>query len=142
VPADAVKPLTEVGQWLSANGEAVYGRRGRVVTDGWARGGNGLTSTSLSADKRSVYLWNWIAPPKGEMYLGGYFTAPVSVTLLSTGEAVPFTHEGSRIRLTGLKKGAGCGIAVYKMPGYPLSSQRSAVLTNICRSFSPPCRRF
>ena len=99
VPADAVKPLTEVGEWLARNGDCVYGRKlpsvGRSM-------GNGVTGSSRSADGKTVYLWNWIWPDKGTMGVGGYATAPKRVYTLHDGRELAFEHKGHRIILKDL----------------------------------------
>ncbi len=99
VPADAIEPLTQVGAWLRENGQAVYGRRPRCPI-----GGNGVCGTSLSPDGRHVYLWNWIWPTGGQMGLGGYRTAPRSVSLLKDGTPLAFEHRGQRLLLTDLPR--------------------------------------
>ena len=116
VPADAVEPLTGVGEWLARNGEAVYGAKRRCDRDRF-EGGNGLCATSVSANGKTVYLWDWIWPHGGKMGLGGYFTAPKRVTLLATGQEVPFSFDGQRIVLEGLPETCPdpLGVAVIKM---------------------------
>lgn len=113
VPADAVEPLTRVGDWLARNGEAAYGKKSHHC----AVGGNGLSEVTCSADGKTVYLWHWIWPHGGTMSYGGYFTAPKRVTLLATGEEVAFTHDGHRITLTGLPESCPdpVGVAVIRM---------------------------
>ncbi len=94
VPADAVKPLKEVGEWLRRNGECAYGYHPAARF-----GGNGISSATTSPDEKTVYLWNWIWPTGGEMGIGGYCDAPKRVYILSTGQDIPFTHKGQRILL-------------------------------------------
>lgn len=108
VPADAVKPLTGVGEWLARNGEAAYGAKMRTsaLGSGWGLGANGVSAASLSADGRHLYLWNWIWPHGGEMGLGGYEDAPESVTVLATGEKVDFELREHRLVLKNLPEKA------------------------------------
>lgn len=99
VPEDAVKPLTEVGDWLRVNGEAVYGKMKRELS---ADGSVNYTQHHLfraSGKDNKVYLWFFIWPQNGEIALGGYDTAPKSVRVSSTGENVPFEFRGQRIIL-------------------------------------------
>ncbi|MBE6884379.1 MAG: alpha-L-fucosidase [Ruminococcaceae bacterium] len=118
VPSDAVTPLTEVGEWLSRNGEVVYGRRlGKWDRFGWNGGANGISSVSCSEDGKTCYLWCWIWPKGGSMAIGGYFDAPRKVSILSTGEEIRFSHDGHRIILEGLPEKCPdpSGIAVIKL---------------------------
>lgn len=112
VPADAVEPLTQVGEWLSRNGEAVYGKRPRC-----SLGGNGVSASTYSPDGNTVYIWQWIWPANGEMAFGGYFDAPNKITILATGEEVDFTSDGHRIMLHNLPKECPdpTGVGVIKM---------------------------
>ena len=96
VPADAVAPLTKVGQWIAENGPAGYGKKDKTVP--W--GANGVCGTSLSGN--TVYLWNWIWPKGGEMGVGGFSTLLKSVTLLKDGSSIAFEQKGHRIILKGL----------------------------------------
>ena len=114
VPSEAVEPLTKVGEWLTENGEAVYGKK--VSTGGNAAGANGVSSTSF--DGKNVYVWNWIWPSNGTMIFGGYKNAPKSVSILSTGAAVDFEHKGHRLILKNLPERSPdkvAGVAVIKM---------------------------
>ena len=103
VPADAVKPLTGVGEWLSRNGECAYGK---VKPVGRHSMGNGICDASRSADGRKVYLWNWIWPAGGEMGFGGYADAPRRVYLLASGQEIEFEHRGQRVILKNLPEKA------------------------------------
>lgn len=102
VPEEAVVPLEQVGRWLTANGEAVYGNIWRDIRKaGWKPfGGNGVSG--CSAKGKTIYLWNWIWPRGGQMDVGGYATAPVRVYLLESGRDLDFEHLGQRIRLKNL----------------------------------------
>ncbi|MBO4219314.1 MAG: alpha-L-fucosidase [Clostridia bacterium] len=113
VPADAVGPLTRVGDWLSRNGEAAYGKKAARYN----YEANGIAGVTMSEDKKTLYLWHWIWPHGGSESIGGYFDAPVKATLLATGEEVSFTHDGHRITLTGLPERCPdpAGVAVIKL---------------------------
>lgn len=103
VPADAIAPLQEVGEWLARNGECVYGRKWKYPIEKWWYGlGNMVCGYSNSPDGKKVYLWNWIWPKNGEMGLGGYFTAPRRVYLLADGTDLDFEHKSQRIILKNL----------------------------------------
>lgn len=116
VPKDAIEPLSRFGDWLRANGEAVYGRKLRYF-EGQARA-NQVSGCTCSLDRKTVYVWNYIWPKNGEMMLGGYKNAPKRITVLATGEEIRFRHDGHRLILTGLPErspDAILGIAVLKM---------------------------
>ena len=117
IPADAVKPLTEVGEWLKKNGEAVYGElHPNLLSGSWFRGGNGISGITYGKDLKSIYLWNWITPENGEMYFSGAFTKAVAVTKLSDGSPVDFEYtDDHRVRMKGLKKKEGEIVPVYKI---------------------------
>ncbi|MBQ9506663.1 MAG: alpha-L-fucosidase [Clostridia bacterium] len=94
VPAEAVEPLTQVGRWLSAHGDAVYGRVDPAVGE--------FSVRSTTRKKNRVYVWNWIWPDNGEFTVGGYFTKLLEARLLPTGESLPFTQDKARITVKGL----------------------------------------
>jgi len=101
VPEEAIGPLETVGAWLEENGAAAYGPK--VKSSHFIRasfGANGVSSAS--SDGKTIYIWNWIWPERGEMGIGGYLTAPKSVRLLKDGSKIDFRHRGDRIILKGL----------------------------------------
>lgn len=117
VPEDAIEPLTKVGDWLSENGKAVYGKmiRNKDRRNPSFRG-NGVSGASF--DGNSIYLWNWIWPSKGEMVIGGYSTKPKSVKFVKTGENIDFEYSDHRIILKNLPDKAldnNLGITVIEM---------------------------
>lgn len=96
VPPEAVAPLRQVGRWLKANGEAVYGkvRKTNMVC---------LTGASnLTVKGNTVYLWKWIWPKEGQMILAGFEKPPRSVRCVSNGQPVAFRADGQRLFLEGL----------------------------------------
>lgn len=115
VPEEAIEPLETLGKWLSENGEAVYGEKAIV---GNTYTGCGLNLSSATPDKKNVYLWNMIWPPKDTLQLGGFLNAPTSITYLATGEKVDFKVDGHRIILQNLPKEAvdkHAGLTVFKL---------------------------
>lgn len=98
VPPEAVEPLTRLGEWLTVNGEAVYGKL--TKTAGNTNQANGVSRPSTKGN--TVYMWNKIWSPKnGEMWLGGFFNSPKSVTLMD-GTPLDFEKLGDRILLKNL----------------------------------------
>jgi alpha-L-fucosidase len=100
IPHEAIEPLTTVGKWLLQNGDAVYGRQERFK-EGW---GIGSGICSLSKKGKTVYVWNWIWPPNGELIIGGFTTKLASAKILASGKNLPFTQEKYRIILKDLPK--------------------------------------
>ena len=118
IPGDIVEPLHDLGKWLERNGEAVYGRKlAKWNVFSYTRGGNGISDGSCSEDGKTVYIWCWIWPKTGQMYMGGYMDKPEKVTILGTGQEVEFEHDGQRILFKGLPETCPdpLGIAVLKV---------------------------
>ncbi|KAL5470661.1 hypothetical protein EMCRGX_G028663 [Ephydatia muelleri] len=91
--------LTQMGAWLSINGEAIYGNvPWRVQNDTVDRN----TWYTASKDGLSVYAITFVAPtPGGELVL----TQPVptvstSVTLLGYNWILPFTSQSDGVQIT------------------------------------------
>ncbi len=121
VPADAIEPLTKVGRWLGANGDAAYGAKQRL---GWGHEPNGVCR--ISYDGKFVYAWNLIWPHSGQMALGGFADAPKSVSFMD-GTAIDFEHRGHRILLKNLPAEApdkAAGITVIRLEYDSLPSHR------------------
>ena len=110
VPAEAVEPLTKVGQWLAANGDAVYGRVDPAVGDFFIR--------SVTRKQNRVFLWSWIWPEDGEFTVGGYRTKLLEARLPATGESLPFTQDKARITVKGLPARCPdpvCGVGLVEL---------------------------
>jgi len=110
VPEEAVAPLTAVGKWLGANGEAVYGKLDRGTFIGTACG-------SYTYKGRVVYLWckNWPGP---SFTIGGFVTKLKKATLLVSGRPLKFEQERYRITFSGLPKNSPdkyAGVTVIKL---------------------------
>lgn len=93
IPEDSVRVLTEVGQWMTRNGESIHTTdRCQVHASefaGFTRRGNTLYM--------HVHFW-----PGGTIALGGLITKVTSARLLASGQSVKFEQERFRVRFTGL----------------------------------------
>jgi alpha-L-fucosidase len=93
IPEDSVRVLTEVGQWLTRNGESIHTTdRCQVHASefaGFTRRGNTLYM--------HVHFW-----PGDTIALGGLMTKVTSARLLASGQSVKFEQERFRVRFTGL----------------------------------------
>ncbi len=91
VPVEAIEPLTQVGEWLSKNGEAVYGKKDRKKNGGWT------TLAGMSYCGNTAYIWNWIYPADKVLIAAGYESKLNKVRMLATGQELTFKQEGRRI---------------------------------------------
>ena len=93
IPEESVRVLTEVGQWMSRNGEAIYGsdlcqvRHSEFAN--FTRKGNMLYM--------HVHFW-----PGDTVALAGLQTAVKSARLFANGQSLKFEQDRFRVRFTGL----------------------------------------
>jgi alpha-L-fucosidase len=98
VPDEAVEPLTTLGKWLEQNGEALYGAMDKFnVTTGRGLWGVGGMLQSLSRKGNTIYAWQWIWPPNGEIIISGLVGRLKSARVLGADRTLPFTQEKYRI---------------------------------------------
>lgn len=112
IPPEALEPLKTTGQWLSVNGEGVYGSLKRSPF----KFCSGVCSVSVK--ERFAYIWNWIWPQDGELILGGFATKLLRATVLADGTVLDFTQEPYRILLRNLPEKARdpiAGVTVLKL---------------------------
>jgi alpha-L-fucosidase len=97
IPEASVRILTEVGKWLAANGEAIYGSDNcqpwRPSYASFTRKGNTLYM--------HVHFW-----PGEDTSLSGLQCRVKSVRFLKSGQSIRFTQDENRIHLTGLPRNA------------------------------------
>jgi len=97
VPDESVRILTEIGQWMSRNGETIYTADPCQVSEslfaGFTRKGNTLYM--------HVHFW-----PGDTIALGGLTSQVKSVRLFATNQPVRFEQEKFRVRFRGLPKEA------------------------------------
>lgn len=93
IPEESVRVLAEVGQWMSRNGEAIYGAdRCQVRHSEFAnftRKGNTLYM--------HVHFW-----PGDTVALAGLQTAVKSARLFASGQSIKFEQDRFRVRFMGL----------------------------------------
>jgi len=93
VPAESVRVLTEVGQWMAVNGETIYKseiclpRRSNYAS--FTRTGNTLYM--------HVHFW-----PGQDVAISGLTVKVKSARLLKTNQEVKFSQDPYRVHLTGL----------------------------------------
>jgi len=93
IPEESVRVLTEVGKWMSRNGESIHTpdrcQPHRSNFANFTRKGNTLYM--------HVYFW-----PGETVSLGGMKTGIKSARLLASGQTVKFDQDRFRVRFTGL----------------------------------------
>jgi alpha-L-fucosidase len=102
VPEESVRILSEVGDWMAANGESIYQcdpcqpRRSNYAS--FTRKGNTLYM--------HIHFW-----PGDYVAISGLTVKVKSARLLKNGKAVAFTQDDWRVKFTGLPE---------KAPDYPV----------------------
>ena len=112
IPEEAIPRLTAVGQWITKNGEAIYGQMDRI--DGrmeWIPTGNWTTRGN------TAYFWcrHW---PGGELAIGGLRSTVERASYLATGEPITFEQKGERLILKNLPQSNPdeiAGVCVIKL---------------------------
>jgi alpha-L-fucosidase len=93
IPPQSIDILTEVGDWLSRNGKAIYDtdpcQPGRSEFMRFTRKGNTLYA--------HIYYW-----PGETAAIGGLRNKVLSARFLATGKPVKFDQDEFRVRLSGL----------------------------------------
>jgi len=109
VPEPCTRILTGVGEWLRKNGESIYGTE--VFTfDLRERGdhrGDWNFFGPVTAKGNALY-WLLRRTSGDTATLGGLQNKALSVRLLATGQELPFTQEGSRLRVGGIPAPGEC----------------------------------
>ena len=98
VPPEAVARLEKVGQWVSCNGEALYGATERV--DGrmeW------MPTGRWTIVGHNAYYWcsRW---PGGELAIGGLRVRVKEATILASGAPIAIEQTTDRLVLKGLPR--------------------------------------
>lgn len=81
----AIKRLRELGLWLAANGESIYGTAASPLgKPSWGR----FTVRALPGNRTRLYLHLWEATPGTALLLEGLCNQPLAATVLETGQPV------------------------------------------------------
>jgi alpha-L-fucosidase len=81
----AVKRLRELGLWLAANGESIYGaERSPLGKPSWGR----FTVRPLPENRTRLYLHLWEVTPGTALLLEGVRNAPLAAKVLESGQPV------------------------------------------------------
>jgi alpha-L-fucosidase len=112
VPEEAYERLIPVGQWISRNGEALYGQVDRA--DGWMEW---MPTGQWTLKGNAAYYWcnRW---PGRELAIGGLQTQVLRASLLATGEPIAFEQTENRLVLKGLPETSPdeiAGVTVIKL---------------------------
>lgn len=100
VPAASARLLRRMGDWLSRNGEAIYGHVDRPQLEGMY---NVAGAWTLKGRTAYLHVHAW---PGERLTLGGFRTKVKSVRLLTGGKAVRVRQHGERVELGGLPEAA------------------------------------
>lgn len=108
----AIKRLREIGLWLEANGEALYGTRGSSLgTPGWGR----ITEKTLVSGKKRYFLHLWDYEPGGSLTVKGIKGEVSSARILETDQPVPVEVDPEGIVLTIPREAGGCSLPVIAL---------------------------
>ena len=99
VPENQQEVLKDVGKWLSANGEAIYGvdaqHRETMINSSSGR-------FTIKDGRVYFYVVNW--PLDGRIIVGGIKKKIENACILSSGEKLEFNQTGERMFITNLPK--------------------------------------
>jgi len=118
VPEEAYSPLQAVGKWLEVHKEAVYGKKEKTPGNMLGFVSNISNVCHSTCEGRNLYVWNWVWPHDGVLYLGGIYTKLLSAEYLNNGEKIDFEQQGQRIAFKNLPNKSPdkiCGVAVLKL---------------------------
>jgi len=102
VPEESVRILSEVGDWMAANGESIYQR------DPCQPRRSNYASFTRKGNTLYMHIHFW---PGDYVAISGLTVKVKSARLLKNGKAVTFTQDDWRVKFTGLPE---------KAPDYPV----------------------
>lgn len=97
VPEESVRILTEVGQWMSKNGQSIY------ASDPCQVRRSNYASFTQKGNTLYMHVHFW---PGDYVAISGLLTKVKSAKLLATGKPVTFEQDKLRVRFIGLPKQA------------------------------------
>jgi alpha-L-fucosidase len=93
IPEESVRVLTEVGKWMSRNGESIH------TTDRCQPHRSNYANFSRKGNTLYMHVYFW---PGETVSLGGLKTGVKSARLLASGQSAKFDQDRFRVRFTGL----------------------------------------
>ena len=96
-PQASIERLAEIGQWMKANNEAIYGTQASPFEKlAWGR----CTQKAIGGGKTRLYLHVYDWPSNGKLVLPGLDNQPVRAYLLNGGAKVTATASEHQVELT------------------------------------------
>jgi alpha-L-fucosidase len=94
IPPESVERLTAVGQWMKANGGAIYGTEASPFARRlpWGR-----VTRKTAGDKTTLYLHIWDWPEDGKLLLPTLKETPVSGRVLTNGREITSSATGDGV---------------------------------------------
>lgn len=94
IPPESVERLKAVGQWMKANGEAIYGTEASPFARRlpWGR-----VTRKTAGDKTTLYLHIWDWPEDGKLLLPTLKETPVSGRVLTNGREITSSATGDGV---------------------------------------------
>ena len=93
IPQQQVAVLKGLARWTSKHGEAIYGTRAGIPAEHF----NG--KTSLSKDKKTLYLYADWAPNSGIFNLNGVLSKVKSAKIVGSSELLSYKKDGNNLSL-------------------------------------------
>jgi len=91
IPAASLERLAEIGAWMKANGESIYGTSGSLI----GRPTWGRSTTRTSAGTTTLYMQ--IFERSSSLRLNGMGSEPVTVKHLASGQPVAWRRDGDAL---------------------------------------------
>lgn len=127
IPPESVERLKAVGQWMKANGEAIYGTEASPFARrlSWGR-----VTRKTAGDKTTLYLHIWDWPEDGKLLLPTLKETPVSARVLTTGQEIKSstTGDGLVVSLPGKATDPIVSVAVLEFDR-PLTIKQQPFIT-------------